>query len=124
MLAMEDPGTVGAEAFKQTVAKFRETYPDIELEIEEVAHEPFHTKLQVMAVAKQLPDLILLWPGKRTGYVPAAGLIKDLRPWIEGKEDLFLEGMLAGQGPNGLADWNGLIKPSSAMAPLSLIQNL
>lgn len=101
MLAMVEPGTVGAEAFKQTVEKFGEAFPDIELEIEEVAHEPFHTKLQAMAVAKQLPDIIFLWPGKRTGYVPAAGLVKDLRPWLEGKEDLFLEGMLDGQGPNG-----------------------
>ena len=74
VLAMVEPGTVGADVFKMTVDDFKNSHPDIELEIEEVAHDPFHSKLQAMAVAKQLPDVFFLWPGKRTGYVTAAGL--------------------------------------------------
>ncbi len=101
VLAMVEPGTVGADVFKMTVDDFKNSHPDIELEIEEVAHDPFHSKLQAMAVAKQLPDVFFLWPGKRTGYVTAAGLAKDLRPWLQGKEDQFTTGLLAAQGPNG-----------------------
>ena len=101
ILAMVEPGTVGEEAFNQTVEQFQAAFPDIELELERVSHDPFHSKLQAMAVGKQLPDAFFLWPGKRTGYVTAAGLAKDLRPWLKGKEDQFLTGMLAPQGPNG-----------------------
>jgi raffinose/stachyose/melibiose transport system substrate-binding protein len=48
-----------------------------------------------------LPDIVFLWPDKRTAYVTERGLIKDLRPWIAGKEDLFADGALKAQGPNG-----------------------
>ncbi len=45
MLAMEEPGTVGAEALSKQ-SRNSEKYPDIELEIEEVAHEPFHANFR------------------------------------------------------------------------------
>jgi len=57
--------------------------------------------LQTMAVAGQLPDLMFLWPAKRTGYVTGRGLIKDLRPWLQGHEGEFAAGALKAQGPNG-----------------------
>jgi raffinose/stachyose/melibiose transport system substrate-binding protein len=100
-IASVDAGSAGAEVFHTIMDGFAKAHPDIELEIEEVAHDAFHTKLQAMAVAKQIPDLIYLWPGKRTGYVTDAGLIKDLRPWLKGKEDQFLDWALLPQGPNG-----------------------
>lgn len=83
------------------VAEFQQANENVELEIEYLFDEAYHNKLQAMTVAGQLPDIIFLWPGKRTGTVTSSGLIKDLRPWIEGHEDEFVDGALAAQGPNG-----------------------
>lgn len=78
-----------------------EKYPNIELEIENQFNEPFHQKLQAMAVSKQLPEVLYLWPGKRTGYVTGAGLAKDLRPWLGNKSSEFAPAAMTPQGPNG-----------------------
>ncbi len=75
--------------------------PNIELEIDPLFDEAYHNKLQAMAVAGQLPDIMFLWPGARTGTVTENGLAKDLRPWLEGKEDQFADIAVAPQGPNG-----------------------
>lgn len=83
------------------LSTFEATYPDIELEIEYGFNEPFHDKLQAMAIADQLPDIMFLWPGKRTGTVTGAGKAKDLSPWLEGKLDQFSPTAIAAQGPNG-----------------------
>jgi raffinose/stachyose/melibiose transport system substrate-binding protein len=80
---------------------FSKLYPDIEIEREFGFSEAYHNKLQPMAVAGQIPDIIFLWPGKRTAYVTGRGLIKDLRPWIKGHEAEFAGGALNAQGPNG-----------------------
>jgi raffinose/stachyose/melibiose transport system substrate-binding protein len=76
-------------------------HPDITLEWEYGYNEPYHDKLQAMAVAGQLPDLMFLWPGKRTGYVTDSGLIKDLSPWVNGVKSQFAPAAVAPQGPNG-----------------------
>lgn len=75
--------------------------PNIEFEIDPLFDEAYHNKLQAMAVAGQLPDVMFLWPGARTGTVTENGLAKDLRPWLEGKEDQFADIAMAPQGPNG-----------------------
>ncbi|MBN2376900.1 MAG: extracellular solute-binding protein, partial [Sedimentisphaerales bacterium] len=75
--------------------------PDIEFEIEYGFSEAYHNKLQTMAVGGQLPDVMFLWPDKRTGYVTGKGLIKDLSPWLKGHEAEFSAGSLTAQGPNG-----------------------
>ncbi len=83
------------------LSTFEATYPEIELEIEYGFNEPYHDKLQAMAIANQLPDIMFLWPGKRTGMVTSAGKAKDLSPWLEGKLDGFSPTAVAAQGPNG-----------------------
>jgi len=80
---------------------FKAANPDIELEIEYGFSEAYHNKLQTMAVGGQLPDLMFLWPDKRTGYVTGKGLIKDISPWVKGHEAEFSAGSLTAQGPNG-----------------------
>lgn len=80
---------------------FSKLYPNIEIEREFGFSEAYHNKLQPMAVAGQVPDIVFLWPGKRTGYITGRGIIKDLRPWLEGHEDEFAGGALAAQGQNG-----------------------
>jgi len=73
--------------------------PDITLEWEYGFNEPYHDKLQAMAVAGQLPDLMFLWPGKRT--VTGSGLIKDISPWVNQVKSQFAPAAVAAQGPNG-----------------------
>jgi raffinose/stachyose/melibiose transport system substrate-binding protein len=85
----------------EIMAAFEVSYPNIKLNIEYQNNEPFHNKLQAMAVAKQLPDIVYLWPKKRTGYVTSQGLIKDLVPFLGDKIDDFATAAMAPQGPNG-----------------------
>jgi raffinose/stachyose/melibiose transport system substrate-binding protein len=93
--------TVSTPNFEEVVAGFEAAHPDIKLEFDYLFDEPYHNKLQAMAVADQLPDLMFMWPGKRTGEVTGSGKIKDLRPWIKGHEDEFASMAMAPQGPNG-----------------------
>ena len=96
---LTDP--VDVANFDELIAAFAAENPDIELDMEKLFDEAYHNKLQAMAVAGQIPDMLFLWPGKRTGLVTSKGLIKDLRPWIKGHEDKFAAGALNAQGPNG-----------------------
>ena len=80
---------------------FKTANPDIELEIEYGFNEPYHTKLQAMTQAGQIPDVVFLWPDKRTGEVTGSGMIKDLRPYLKGKENEFAPFAMTAQGPNG-----------------------
>lgn len=87
--------------FNQVVDAFHAAHPDVRLEFDFLFDEAYHNKLQAVAVAGQLPDVVFLWPGKRTGNVTGAGLAKDLRPWINGVAHEFAPAALAAQGPNG-----------------------
>ncbi|GAK60544.1 extracellular solute-binding protein family 1 [Candidatus Vecturithrix granuli] len=87
--------------WEQMLEAFGKEYPDIELEIEYGVDEAYHTKLQTMVMAGQIPDVVRLWPGKRTVYITSQGVIKDLRPLIKGHEAEFVPGALGSQGPNG-----------------------
>ncbi|MFP4484230.1 MAG: ABC transporter substrate-binding protein [Spirochaetota bacterium] len=81
--------------------RFKELHPNVEFEIDALFDEAYHNKLQAMAVAEELPDIMFLWPGKRTGAVTGSGQIKDLRPWLEAHMDEFSPTAVAAQGPNG-----------------------
>ena len=94
----DNVSTTNFEALKKGFAAL---HPNIELNFEYLVNEPYHNKLQAMAVADQLPDLMFLWPGKRTGQVTGSGKIKDLRPWLKGKEGDFAAMAMTPQGPKG-----------------------
>jgi len=98
---MDQADNVAVTNWDEVTKAFKAAHPDIELEIEYGFSEAYHNKLQTMAVGGQLPDVIFLWPDKRTGMVTGAGLIKDLSPWIKGHEAEFSAGTLTPQGPNG-----------------------
>lgn len=89
------------ENFEEVREAFEEAHPDINLEFNYLFDEAYHNRLQASAVAGQLPDVMFLWPGKRTGDVTGEGLAKDLSPWIDEVEDEFAPAALADQGPNG-----------------------
>ena len=90
-----------AANFEEVRAAFEVANPDIKLEFDYLVNEPYHNKLQALTVADELPDVMFLWPGKRTGQVTGSGKIKDLRPYVAGNESLFSEVALAPQGANG-----------------------
>jgi len=87
--------------FDELIAGFDAMYPDITLDFDYGFNEPYHDKLQAMAVAGQLPDVMFLWPGKRTGEVTGSGLIKDISPWVDKVKSMFAPAAVAPQGPNG-----------------------
>ena len=87
--------------FREVREAFAEAHPNIKLEFNYLFDEAYHNRLQASAVAGQLPDVVFRWPGKRTGDVTGAGLVKDLRPWVNEVEHEFAPAAVADQGPNG-----------------------
>lgn len=85
----------------ELMAGWEKSNPDIKLDFEFLYAEPYHNKLQSMAVAGQLPDVMFLWPGKRTGDVTGSGLIKDISPWVNKVKNEFAPAAISPQGPNG-----------------------
>ena len=81
-------------------ARFKEQHPDITINFDYLDHDAYHTKMQALAISGKLPDMMALWPGKRTGYLTDRGYVRDLRDWIardklsESQKDIFL-------GPQG-----------------------
>jgi raffinose/stachyose/melibiose transport system substrate-binding protein len=87
--------------FKTQVIVFEQEYPNIKLHIQNLFNDPYHQKLQAMAVAGQIPDVVYLWPSARTGYVTSRGLIKDLTSLLGDKKADFQPSAVAAQGPKG-----------------------
>jgi len=96
-----DVSTPEYSTFKEVLSKFEAKYPDIQMSVQNLFNDPYHQKLQAMAVAGQIPDLVYLWPTARTGYVTGHGLIKDLRPFLGDKKADFIAADVAPMGPNG-----------------------
>jgi raffinose/stachyose/melibiose transport system substrate-binding protein len=90
-----------APNFAFLVEEFEKNNPGIKLQFEYGYGESFHVKLQTLAASGQLPDIILLYPGKRTSQVTSAGLVKDLRPFLAGHENEFADMAMEAQGENG-----------------------
>ncbi|HUX20530.1 MAG TPA: extracellular solute-binding protein [Spirochaetia bacterium] len=87
--------------FQQLLTGFQQKYPDITLNVQNLFNEPYHQKLQAMAVAGEIPDLVYLWPSARTGYVTSRGLVKDLTSYLGSNKADFQPSAVAAQGPNG-----------------------
>lgn len=87
--------------FKELLAGFEKANPNITLNVQNLFNNPYHQKLQAMAVSGQIPDLVYLWPSARTGYVTSRGLVKDLTPFLGSKKADFQPSAVAAQGPNG-----------------------
>jgi raffinose/stachyose/melibiose transport system substrate-binding protein len=101
MYNYNDVTSASGKNFDVVLNAFEQKYPNIKFKIETLFNEPYHQKLQALAVSGDLPDVVYLWPGARTGYVTGRGLIGDLRPYLKGKEGDFMSMAVAPQGPNG-----------------------
>ncbi|MEE8440193.1 MAG: extracellular solute-binding protein [Spirochaetia bacterium] len=98
---LELTNEVSTTNWDELIAGWEAAHSDISLEFVYGFNEPYHDKLQAMSVAGQLPDLMFLWPGKRTGYVTGNGVIKDISPWVDKVANQFAPAAVAAQGPNG-----------------------
>jgi raffinose/stachyose/melibiose transport system substrate-binding protein len=101
MYNYNDVTSASGKNFDVVLKAFEQKYPNIKFKIETLFNEPYHQKLQALAVSGDMPDVVYLWPGARTGYVTGRGLIGDLRPYLKGKESDFMSMAVAPQGKNG-----------------------
>ena len=67
--------------------QFHAQNPNITIKFDAMAHDAYHTKMQALAISGNLPNLLSLWPGKRTGYLTDRGYARDLAPWVK-RDDL------------------------------------
>ena len=98
---LDQADQVSVANFEEVRAEFEKQNPDIEIEFDFLVNEPYHNKLQALTVANELPDVMFLWPGKRTGQVTGSGKIKDLQPFLGGDANQFAAAAVVPQGPNG-----------------------
>jgi raffinose/stachyose/melibiose transport system substrate-binding protein len=75
------------EAIKVIWDKFLSDNPDVSIEREDLANEPYHQKLEAYIAAGQIPDVMYAWPAGRSANLQNNHLLKDLTPFIE-KDDL------------------------------------
>ena len=64
------------------IEKFTQLNPDIKLQVEILYDAAYHQKLAALGAAGQLPDVIYLWPGERTGKITKSGQVADLYPLL------------------------------------------
>ncbi|MCP4400454.1 MAG: extracellular solute-binding protein, partial [bacterium] len=74
---------VAYQSHLKVLERFYEQNPDIEIQFDYIAHDTYHTKMQALVVAGALPDILHLWPGKRTGYITDKGMALDLRELMD-----------------------------------------
>lgn len=68
---------------QETYERFHAANPDITIKFDYLDHDAYHNKMQALAISGNLPDILTLWPGKRTGYLTGRGYAKDLRDLIK-----------------------------------------
>lgn len=87
----------------KVLERFYDQNPNIEINFDYIAHDTYHTKMQAMVVAGTLPDILYLWPGKRTGYITDKGMAMDLRDLMErdGITEKIASIQKRPQGPDG-----------------------
>ncbi len=99
--AMDTTDASQVDRWDKLVERFTQLYPNVTLDVEFLYSEVYHNKLMAMAVADQLPDLMYLWPGKRTAKLTNNGLVKDISSRIEPFKDQFSSIAVLPQGRNG-----------------------
>ncbi len=99
--AMDTTDSSQVDRWDMLVQRFNELYPNIVLDVEFLYSEVYHNKLMAMGVADQLPDLMFLWPGKRTAQLTNNGLIKDISSRVEPYKKQFSSIAVLPQGNNG-----------------------
>lgn len=71
------------QELQELYARFHQANPAITINFDFLDHDAYHVKMQALAVSGNLPNILTLWPGKRTGYITDRGYARDLEPWIK-----------------------------------------
>jgi raffinose/stachyose/melibiose transport system substrate-binding protein len=71
------------EELQELYERFHQQNPDITINFDFLDHDAYHVKMQALAISNSLPNIVTLWPGKRTGYITDRGYARDLEPWIK-----------------------------------------
>ncbi len=103
LLTSTNPSEAGYQSLLDQIKIFEELYPKASIKVTTVGHDNYFTKLQALTLADQLPDLMHLWPSKRTSFVTSSGKVMDLMPLVkrDGLEDKVLPIVLKPQSENG-----------------------
>lgn len=59
---------------------FAQANPDIRINREDQFNDPFHQKVEALAAAGELPDVLYVWPSGRSTTLHTQKLLKDLGP--------------------------------------------
>lgn len=78
----ESQGNGGSDAFRTTIAGWKEAHPDITLNENVIANAEYKTKIAALAAANDLPDMFLL-QGMNTIAWAEQGLVMDLTDVIK-----------------------------------------
>lgn len=96
LLGVALPGTVGAAGpvtinflekwpepqyapyFQKVVADYQQSHPNVTVNLQAVADQPYKDKIRVMTAAGALPDIFFAWPGDFATKFVRAGLAADL----------------------------------------------
>jgi len=68
--------------FEEVVNEFEALHPNIKIDIQTVANDPFKEKIKVMLGTKDAPDVFFTWPGEFTNRFIRAGNVLDLTPYM------------------------------------------
>lgn len=96
-----DTSTPDSDRWDRLFKEFNTRHPEITLIVENGFNDPYHLKLQALAAAGCLPDIVKLWPGKKTGYFDKKAYLQDLRPRLKEHINEFKPFIFSPQGPNG-----------------------
>ncbi|MGY0398819.1 MAG: ABC transporter substrate-binding protein [Ostreibacterium sp.] len=102
LLAFGEKGSPQNNLLLEKIKKFESMHKDAKIKLDMASGQAYHTKLKVLSVARKLPDVMTIFPGKRSDYVTKKNLIADLNPFIDKKmKSVLLPQALAPQGGNG-----------------------
>jgi len=68
--------------FEEVVKEFEKQNPNVKVEVQTVANDPFKEKIKVILGTKDAPDVFFSWPGEFTNRFIRAGNILDITSYM------------------------------------------
>jgi len=75
-----------APYFHKVVADYQQLHPNVTIDLQAVADQPYKDKIRVMTAAGALPDIFFAWPGDFATKFVRAGLAADLTKAFYGSD--------------------------------------
>ncbi|HPF17880.1 MAG TPA: ABC transporter substrate-binding protein, partial [Thermotogota bacterium] len=68
--------------FEEVVKEFEALHPNVKVDIQTVANDPFKEKIKVMLGTNDAPDVFFTWPGEFTNRFIRAGNVLDITSYM------------------------------------------